>query len=102
MKKITYILAILAIATLLLAACKQEGASDQQPQQKAAADTNAPVQQSQSSQQPSQIQQPKITVPADTYKILATDTSGNLIMRYSIDPEDKWTVKTATFEMRNF
>lgn len=102
MKKLTYILAILAITALLLTACKQEGASNQQPQQKTSADTNTPTQQSQQSQQSSQAQQPKITVPADTYKILATDTSDKLIMKYTIDPENKWNVKTATFEMRNF
>ena len=95
MKKITIFLAAL-MAMLLLYGCKE------------AQETETPVKEIQQQPvnekqiMPEQPKEAKPVIPADTYKILATDTADKLVMRYQIDPGNKWRISSSTFEMRNF
>jgi len=52
---------------------------------------------------PEQVDEPKEPVlPANTYKISASDLADPITLKYKIDPEDEGIIKTATFDIRNF
>lgn len=99
MKKTIYFLAIFATIVLLTAACKSTDVSDAGTTgtQTAGAGTTAQTQDTQQTQEPEEV-----TIPADTYTIKATDSSEKFIMKYRIDPNNRWKISSATFEMRNF
>lgn len=86
------ILFVLIIALFVMAGCSQGNVTDQQ--------TTQPQQQTGQQEQPTTEAQPAI--PANTYKILPTDTSDKFLMKYNIDADNKWKIKLATFEIRNF
>lgn len=97
LKGLLFIL-LIAMAAAAIAGCsKQDPADNVQPS--AAAGSAG---QQAAAQTATGTQQAAAKVPADTYTIKATDSKDILVMKYKIDPEYKYRLKSVTFEMRNF
>ena len=92
MKKIA---TVLILFLLVLTACsKGEPVPEPKPAVAKEPATQVVVESKPSAQQPA--------LPADTYKISASDLADPITMKYKIDPEDIGIVKQATFDIRNF
>ena len=96
MKKISCIVGLLAIAILLASACKKAELSDKANLGGVTGNEIKEI-----DRNPADAGQ-EIKVPADTYKILPTDSTGAVEFRYTVNNEDSATIDYATFTIKNF
>ncbi|PIN86928.1 hypothetical protein COV19_01885 [Candidatus Woesearchaeota archaeon CG10_big_fil_rev_8_21_14_0_10_44_13] len=95
MKKILSIICLFLAAMLLVTACKK--ADVEQPSMGDI--TGNEIKEIEKT--PAESRQ-DIKVPADTYKILSTDSPGAIEFRYTVNNEDSAQIDFATFTIKNF